>query len=164
MVIGYDDTNTENLFHPCKDSVEAGSSREAWNRNGETVLASSINNNVQSINNSAIEQSSCSVRHPGVHLKISNRSSETLASDKAMKPQNTGRRTFAPLQGQMTSQEPRIRRRCLRALFMESSESDIESSRKPRRHGCRFSCEEKTKMKNDDHQMSTSKTGAQANG
>lgn len=144
MVIGYDDTNTESLFQPCKDSV----------------VASSINNNVQSINNSAIEQSSCSVRHPGVHLKFSNRSSETLA----MKPQNTERRTFAPLRGQMTSQEPRIRRRCLRALFMESSESDIESSRKPPRHGCRFSCEEKRKTKNDDRQMSTTKTGAQANG
>ncbi|XP_042423574.1 uncharacterized protein LOC122011245 [Zingiber officinale] len=109
MVIGYDDKLGED------------------NRNGETAFASSINNNVQSINNSAIEQSSCSVRHPGVHLKVSNRSSETLASDKAMKPQNTEPRTFAPLQGQMTSQEPRIRRRCLRALFMESSESDIEN-------------------------------------
>ncbi|GKF56270.1 hypothetical protein Tco_0166610, partial [Tanacetum coccineum] len=37
-----------------------------------------------------------------------------------------------------------VRRRCLRGLFMESSNSDNNDPEKPRRHGCRYTSSEKS--------------------
>jgi hypothetical protein len=36
--------------------------------------------------------------------------------------------------------QPMVRRRCLRGLMVEPSDSDPENPDKPRRHGCKFSC------------------------
>ncbi|XP_068638538.1 uncharacterized protein [Aristolochia californica] len=101
------------------------------------------NSNSQSINNSILYNSSCSEKSPGIHLTLSygpltavNKSKErkdlfkTLKANSIMKPNP-----------QLASQT-NIRRRCLRSLFMESSESDPDNQQKPRRHGCRYRCGE----------------------
>lgn len=134
---------------------------ERWDSGGSEnpAMATSVNSNVQSINNSALHDSSCNARDPGVHLKLSSKKMEaTKPSGPAepLKPQKT-----APIitPAQKPSQAPRIRRRCLRALLMESSESDPE---KPQRHGCRFSCEEKKNGKADLGATSTANSNAKA--
>ncbi|RWV93709.1 hypothetical protein GW17_00043818 [Ensete ventricosum] len=151
MIIGYEGADRQNSYHAHKgqkldkEKVDArGScSEEKWQHSGKGTFTTSINNNVQSINNSAVDESSCSVRNPGVHLNLS-RINEPLVSERTVEPLETGRTASKPIQSQKPTREPRIRRRCLRALLMESSESDPE---KPRRHGCRYSCEEKKKLK-----------------
>ncbi|CAL9084599.1 unnamed protein product, partial [Musa textilis] len=123
---------------------EGSCSEEKWQHGGKGAFTTSINNNVQSINNSTVDESSCSVRNPGVHLNLS-RTKEPLVSKRTVEPLETERTPSKPIQSQKPTSEPRIRRRCLRALLMEPSESDPENPEKPRRHGCRYSCEEKKK-------------------
>lgn len=107
-----------------------------------------VNNNVQSINNSALQESSCVARDPGVHLEIvSNREDIDLVN--CVQRKEPGLREGRGLnlkQERRPETEPRVRRRCLRALFMES-DSDIENAGRPRRHGCRYSCEDKRERK-----------------
>ncbi|EHA8591067.1 proteoglycan 4-like [Cocos nucifera] len=128
----------------------------------DPAITATINSNAQSINNSTLHDSSCNERDPGVHLKLSSkvevaslrRRPEPLGSPKTdaslrrqpepLKPQKTAPRVTPE---QKPSHEPRIRRRCLRALFMESSDSDTENPQKPQRHGCRFCCDEKKEEK-----------------
>ncbi|KAF3342071.1 hypothetical protein FCM35_KLT00709 [Carex littledalei] len=107
-----------------------------------------VNNNVQSINNSTIQESSCVTRDPGVHLEI-------VSSRKDLDLVDYVQRKEPNLKGQLNlnqerrpENEPRVRRRCLRSLFMES-DSDIEDAGKPRRHGCRYKCEDKKEKKGE---------------
>ncbi|XP_009396004.2 uncharacterized protein LOC103981126 [Musa acuminata AAA Group] len=170
MIIGYEGTDRENFYHAHKDQkldkekidARGSCSEEKWQHSGKGAFTTSINNNVQSINNSAVDESSCSVRNPGVHLNLS-RTKETLVSKRTVEPLETERAPSKPIQSQKPTREPRIRRRCLRALLMEPSESDPENPEKPQRHGCRYSCEEKKKLKDDNHGMSTTNSGLQNN-
>ncbi|WOL20629.1 proteoglycan 4 [Canna indica] len=156
MVIGYEGMAAESFSHTYEghklgnNEVEACSSKNGgmWNDDEHAAFTARINNNVQSINNSAIDESSCHVGNPGVHLKLSSRPMEALVYEKTREPLQTERRASRPIPNQKPTHEPRIRRRCLRALMMESSESDIENPQKPRRHGCRFNCEDKKKDAN----------------
>ena len=41
---------------------------------------------------------------------------------------------------EMVPYRPVVRRRCLRGLFHEPSDSEPDNPDKPRRHGCKFRC------------------------
>ncbi|XP_031499641.1 uncharacterized protein LOC116263945 [Nymphaea colorata] len=94
-----------------------------------------INNSAQSINNSIMYHSSCNNNNPGVHLSVTNNTTEPARQQSRIVPveiPNTRPRKLLV--------EPTVRRRCLRSLFLESSDSDPENPEKPRRHGCRYGC------------------------
>lgn len=103
-----------------------------------------INSNVQSINNSIFCDAFITEKNPGVILGITNtptaqpaefgRKEETLEAYKA---------EFSVTPSQKLTYDPVIKRRCLRGLFLESSDSDPDNPEKPRRHGCRYGCGEK---------------------
>jgi hypothetical protein len=112
-------------------------------------VAANVNSNVQSVNNSSMEGSTCSAGNPGVHVDIKNGREEpsavrpTLREDEKPKPKEPKRR-------QPLVVPPRPRR-CLRALMMEN-ESDTEAARKPKPSACRFQCVE-------DHALPASNGG-----
>ncbi|KVH98406.1 nascent polypeptide-associated complex subunit alpha, muscle-specific form-like [Cynara cardunculus var. scolymus] len=93
-----------------------------------------INCNIQGINNSMVFNSSFAERNPGVHL---DRNPENVNKSK--------RKKSKPMDMTNPSQKvTTIRRRCLRGLFMETSDSDPDDRQKPRRHGCRYTGGEKS--------------------
>ncbi|EOA35043.1 hypothetical protein CARUB_v10020148mg [Capsella rubella] len=101
-----------------------------------------INGNTQGINNSIIVESSVSENDPGVHM--------SLTFEKSMKeiinpPEKnvTEKRPETEKVTEKVRNEPRVRRRCLRGLLAESSESEPGNPLKSRRHGCRFTCKDK---------------------
>ncbi|XP_020109699.1 pollen-specific leucine-rich repeat extensin-like protein 2 [Ananas comosus] len=112
-------------------------------------INSSINSNVQSINNSTLQESSCSAHNPGVHLNLTSKQTEQPSQLGRIEPTKAKESYLSVNPDTKIPHDPRIRRRCLRALFLES-ESDPENPQKPQRHGCRFSCEEKRKKVNED--------------
>ena len=107
-----------------------------------------VNNNVQSINNSTIQESSCVARDPGVHLEIASGRKDLDLVDYVQRKEPNLKGGLNLNQERRPENEPRVRRRCLRALFMES-DSDIEDAGKPRRHGCRYKCEDKKEKKEE---------------
>lgn len=109
-----------------------------------------INSNVQSINNSIFLDASVTERNAGVQLGF---------SCPPLAPANVGRKgesveahraEFSITPSQKLTYDPSIRRRCLRGLFLESSDSDPDNPEKRRRHGCRYSCGEKAKANDTD--------------
>ncbi|KAG5595372.1 hypothetical protein H5410_036604 [Solanum commersonii] len=94
----------------------------------DQTIAAFVNCNVQGINNSISYNSSITERNPGVHMSIPRVPSEPVHSTRLFEAECsvTPART--------------IKRRCLRGLFLESSDSDPD---KPRRHGCRVGCNDK---------------------
>ncbi|PKA63546.1 hypothetical protein AXF42_Ash005441 [Apostasia shenzhenica] len=115
-------------------------SREQKLEKGEGSIPS-INSNVQGINNSLLDDTNYSESNPGVHFTISTKPDWPLGI-KEKKEKN-----YSSLQPQKLTYDPNVRRRCLRGLFLEPSEDETESTQKPRRHGCRFSCDDKKKEK-----------------
>ncbi|KAK1269484.1 hypothetical protein QJS04_geneDACA005137 [Acorus gramineus] len=101
------------------------------------AITACINNNVQSVNNSILHNSSCSGKNSGVHLVLSRNYAESVklkGREESMSME--GRHNSNPCR--KLASEPIVRRRCLRGLFNEPSDSDPENPQKPRRHGCRF--------------------------
>ncbi|KAL8543489.1 hypothetical protein ACS0TY_004145 [Phlomoides rotata] len=93
-----------------------------------------VNNNSQGINNSIVFNSSITDGNSGVHIQ----SPETRKTE------------FNTTRTEKLTYQPTIRRRCLKGLFLETSDSDPENPEKPRRHGCRVSCEKSDKENNTD--------------
>ncbi|XP_041008976.1 proteoglycan 4 isoform X1 [Juglans microcarpa x Juglans regia] len=91
-----------------------------------------VNSNVQSVNNSILFDTSVTENNPGVRLVVSNKQEEPHKAEFNVTPADK------------LTYQPTVRRRCLRGLFMEPSDSDPDNPEKPRRHGCRFSCGENT--------------------
>lgn len=113
---------------------------EESSKENEMENDSYINCNIQGINNSMLFNCSITERNPGVHLasicdpdNVKKRKRKKMNKVKVNIPQ---------------SQSSTIRKRCLRGLFMESSDSESNDPQKPRRHGCRHVCGEKS---NTDH-------------
>ncbi|XP_075093039.1 uncharacterized protein LOC107818539 isoform X1 [Nicotiana tabacum] len=115
------------------ESADATTDGEGSSKTKEDqTLAAYINCNVQGINNSIVFNSSITERDPGVHMSIPRMPSEPVHSS-----------LFEAHKAEFSVTPARtIRRRCLRGLFLESSDSDPD---KPRRHGCRVGCNEKKK-------------------
>ncbi|KAK1326260.1 hypothetical protein QJS10_CPA01g01183 [Acorus calamus] len=102
------------------------------------TITACINNNVQSVNNSILHNSSCSGKNSGVHLVLSRNYAEPVKQKGREESMSSmeGRHNSNPCR--KLASEPIVRRRCLRGLFNEPSDSDPENPQKPRRHGCRF--------------------------
>ncbi|KAL1539541.1 hypothetical protein AAHA92_24008 [Salvia divinorum] len=94
-----------------------------------------VNNNAQGINNSIVFNTSIVEGSPGVHMVVSHQpiwSKDETSLPEARKAEvNTSR-------AEKLTYQPTIRRRCLRGLLLETSDSDKEN---PRRHGCRVACQ-----------------------
>jgi len=114
------------------------------------TMSTYVNSNVQGANNSILYNSSCPNRDPGVRLDISN---GCVKSSKPTKGGPIQKGTKKPVTApQAVTANPPVKRRCLRALFLESSpDSSPERSRnkppKPIRHGCRYECQGRGKCK-----------------
>ncbi|WVZ59286.1 hypothetical protein U9M48_009449 [Paspalum notatum var. saurae] len=122
------------------------------------AVAANVNSNVQSVNNSSMEESTCTAGNPGVHVDIKNAREEPAAATPTPTP--TTREEDEPKEpvrrpplvvtpekktaaggggGETAAPTGRRPRRCLRALMMESG-SDTEAERKRRPGACRFQC------------------------
>lgn len=114
------------------------------------TMSTYVNSNVQGANNSILYNSSCPSRDPGVRLDISN---GRLKSSKPIKERPIENEPKKPVTvPQVVTANPPVKRRCLRALFLESSpDSSPERSSnkppKPIRHGCRYECQGHGKCK-----------------
>jgi hypothetical protein len=106
-----------------------------------------INSNTQSVNNSILFETSVSERSPGVQLSLSYNDEEPSKNSNKPVRLETRKAEFQVTPAEKLSYEPKVRRRCLRGLFLESSDSDPDNPEKPRRHGCRYSCGQKRKDK-----------------
>uniref|UniRef100_A0A5B6YYC5 Uncharacterized protein n=1 Tax=Davidia involucrata TaxID=16924 RepID=A0A5B6YYC5_DAVIN len=137
------------------ESLEAttdgeGSSRDSNTINDEDQATKAyVNSNIQGINNSLVFNSSVTERNPGVHLVFSrNRTEEsTKSSDNRTESLETRKAEFNITPAQKLTYEPVVKRRCLRGLFMESSDSDPDNPEKPWCLGCYYSCGYKSKDK-----------------
>ncbi|GAA0151405.1 hypothetical protein LIER_10132 [Lithospermum erythrorhizon] len=90
-----------------------------------------MNSNIQNINNSIMFNSSITERDPGVHVVRSMESNKKANNKKKITHKAEMNVTKS---NKLTYEPPNVRRRCLRGLLLESSDSDAD---KPRRHGCR---------------------------
>ena len=106
-----------------------------------------VNNNVQSLNNSIVFDTSVSERNPGVHLALSRDQADPNKSNGNSEHFETHKAEFNVTPAEKRTYDPTVKRRCLRGLFMESSDSDPDNPEKPRRHGCRYDCGDKEKDK-----------------
>ncbi|XP_042487627.1 proteoglycan 4 [Macadamia integrifolia] len=124
---------------------EGSSQRRMENpKTGEDMTTSAyINSNVQSINNSIVLNSSCSEINPGVHLILSQKAKEPINTEEKSESIEASKSELNITPAQKLTHEPTVRRRCLRGLFLESSDNDQNKPEKPRRHGCRHTCEKK---------------------
>ncbi|CAL9240733.1 unnamed protein product [Arabidopsis halleri] len=105
----------------------------------EARVRAYINGNTQGINNSIVVESSVSENDPGVHMSLK----FEISKKEVRNPPENVEEEKKPETVTATKNEPRVRRRCLRGLLAESSESDPDNPLKPRRHGCRFTCKDK---------------------
>lgn len=127
---------------------KARSPRDHTTKNNQATMAYA-NSNIQGINNSIMFNSSVNERNPGVHLVFSHNLAEP--TKPTTKPEtlethgNKAKVTITP--AEKLSYQPTVRRRCLRGLFMEPSDSDPDNPEKPQRHGCLYKCGEKSKDK-----------------
>lgn len=98
-----------------------------------------VNGNSQGVNNSIICESSVQQNDPGIHMNLKfekyKKKDETISPPEKVVEKKPATEKL--------KYEPRVRRRCLRGLLAESSQSEPENPSKPRRHGCRFTCKDK---------------------
>ncbi|KAI8549656.1 hypothetical protein RHMOL_Rhmol06G0041900 [Rhododendron molle] len=111
-----------------------------------------INSNVQGVNNSIMFNSSIKERDPGVQLALKHDLTEPFkpTSTRSMESPGTRMAGVIVTTAKKLTYEPTVRRRCLRGLFLEPSDSDPNNPEKPRRHGCRYACKGKSKDNETD--------------
>ncbi|XP_058220806.1 uncharacterized protein LOC131331021 [Rhododendron vialii] len=111
-----------------------------------------INSNVQGINNSIMFNCSIKERDPGVQLALTHDLTEPFKpnSNRSMESPETRNAGVIVTTAHKLTYEPTVRRRCLRGLFLEPSDSDPNNPEKPRRHGCRYACKGKSKDNETD--------------
>ncbi|KAI4990967.1 hypothetical protein ZWY2020_039338 [Hordeum vulgare] len=104
-------------------------------------VATNVNSNVQAVNNSAMEESTCNSGDPGVRVDIKNAHEDRVAlgqgkEEREEKPEEPARTPPPPRaasggEAAQTPTPPKTRK-CLRALMIEE--------RKPKPISCRFQC------------------------
>lgn len=129
------------------DGDESTKGRSKTPAREEPVKKAYVNSNTQSINNSMLFESSVNERNPGVQLVLSQNLAEPINPNAKPETMETHKAEFNITPAQKLTYEPTIRRRCLRGLFLEPSDSDPDNPEKPRRHGCRYNCAEMGKDK-----------------
>lgn len=102
-----------------------------------------VNSNIQGINNSIMSNGAITERNPGVHLVHSRFPIKFKKSMAETELHGSEKTEFNAAHAQRPIYQPMVKRRCLRGLFLESSDSDPENTIKPRHHGCRVGCREK---------------------
>nr|XP_051190429.1 uncharacterized protein LOC127303764 [Lolium perenne] len=104
-------------------------------------VATNVNSNVQGVNNSTMEESTCNSGDPGVRVDIKNAHEKPVVVAPSKEPQEKPKepaRTVPPQEkstaasGSGAAPAPPRRKRCLRALMIEE--------RKPKPIACRFQC------------------------
>ncbi|KAL8148573.1 uncharacterized protein LOC141708354 [Apium graveolens] len=116
----------------------------------EQMTKAYMNSNSQGINNSIVFKSSITERNPGVHLNLTQTPTEPIKTTAKADQLVAHKAEASVTPSQKLTYETTIRRRCLRGLLMESSDSDPDNSEKPRRHGCRCSYGDMNKDKEID--------------
>ncbi|KAF5739377.1 isoflavone reductase family protein [Tripterygium wilfordii] len=111
----------------------------------EMATKAYVNSNTQGVNNSIMFGSSVNERNPGVQLAFSHNFAEPSRYSSKPEPLETSKAEFNITPAEKLTYAPTVRRRCLRGLFMESSDSEPDNPDKPRRHGCRYNCSAKKK-------------------
>ncbi|ONM21554.1 hypothetical protein Zm00014a_018740 [Zea mays] len=117
-----------------------------------SVVATNVN--VQSVNNSSMEESTCADGNPGVRVDVKSAREEPAAATTPKPVSREEEEPNEPVRGpplvvtpqksaaaggcETAPAKPRPRR-CLRALMMENG-SDTGAARKPRPSACRFQC------------------------
>lgn len=98
-----------------------------------------VNSNIQSVNNSLMLQSSTNDRDPGVHMGLPQKPEKPVKCDdkRGLGSRNSEVKVS---RNDQVSQGPRIRRRCLRGMLAEPTDSDPDNPNKPIRHGCKYNC------------------------
>lgn len=128
-----------------------GSSEEKKSGDGKAIedqpTEAYVNNNAQGINNSIVFDSSITERNPGVHMVVTHVPKEPIQSIEDKSAPQTRKSEFNMSRSESLTYEPTVRRRCLRGLLLESSDSDPE---KPRPHGCRVGCQKRGKENDID--------------
>ncbi|PSS31331.1 Mediator of RNA polymerase II transcription subunit like [Actinidia chinensis var. chinensis] len=128
---------------------EEGSSKRRSSKDSKTeedqASKAYINSNVQGINNSIVFDSSITERNAGIKLVHSRNPPEPVKPRGRRDSLETHKAEYNVTRAQKLTYEPTVRRRCLRGLFMESSDSEPDNPEKPRRHGCRYICRERSK-------------------
>ncbi|KAK4429269.1 hypothetical protein Salat_1227200 [Sesamum alatum] len=109
-----------------------------------------VNNNAQGINNSIVFNVSITERNPGVHMVVAHVPKESIQSTDKRSPPETRKAELNMNRMERLTYQPMVRRRCLKGLFLEPSDSDPENPEKPRRHGCRVGCQQRDKKKDVD--------------
>ncbi|KAD6119188.1 hypothetical protein E3N88_10459 [Mikania micrantha] len=127
------------------DSMTDEEEKEEDSKANENEENCYINCNIQGINNSMVFDCSITERSPGVHIGSCDQDNVKKLKRKYIKSTDLNKVKVSS----SPSKKHVIRRRCLRGLFMESSESDPNDPQKPRRHGCRYIGGE-DKRNNDD--------------
>ncbi|OIV96334.1 hypothetical protein TanjilG_09761 [Lupinus angustifolius] len=112
-----EETTTDEDENSCEDSIDK----------------TFVNSNIQSMNNSMLLHGSISGRDPGVRLILQPQHSiKYLDTGNSGKGQIVNKSSYRP--------QPVVRRRCLRGLLLESSDSEPDNTNKPSRHGCKVPC------------------------
>ncbi|XP_009616925.2 flocculation protein FLO11-like [Nicotiana tomentosiformis] len=97
-----------------------------------------LNCNVQGMNNSITFDSAIEAKNPGIHMLFYCMPSEPIRSSERTGPFEAHKAEFNVTPAQKLTYEPKIRRRCLKGLFLEPSDSD------PDNPGCHVGCMEKS--------------------
>jgi len=95
-----------------------------------------VNSNIQSMNNSLMVQGSINGRDPGVHVILPEKREPQVK--QGLENREAEVKTVSRVE--RLTYQPMVRRRCLRGLLVEPSDSDPDNPDKPRRHGCKVSC------------------------
>ncbi|KAE9586160.1 hypothetical protein Lal_00010230 [Lupinus albus] len=128
---GEENSNTKKNSHSSANHVEVGKTY--------------VNSNIQSINNSLMFHGSITERDPGVQVILPEKPADHIKYDDKLSPQ-THKTGFNISRVEKSNNQSMVRRRCLRGLFVEPSDSDPDSPDKPRRHGCKFICDKNEKV------------------
>nr|XP_016490585.1 PREDICTED: uncharacterized protein LOC107810334 [Nicotiana tabacum] len=95
-----------------------------------------LNCNVQGMNNSITFDSAIEAKNSGIHMLFPRMPSEPIRSSERTGPFEAHKAEFNVTPAQKLTYEPKIRRRCLKGLFLEPSDSDNP--------GCHVGCMEKS--------------------
>ncbi|KAF3446330.1 hypothetical protein FNV43_RR11509 [Rhamnella rubrinervis] len=115
--------------------------KDHFSREAQPIMAYA-NSNVQSVNNSIVLNSAVTEGSPGIQLEFPQEAVEPIRSNGRSETHEARRAEFSMIPSEKLTHEPTVRRRCLRGLFLESSDSESDNPEKPRRHGCRYRCSE----------------------
>ncbi|ESW08596.1 hypothetical protein PHAVU_009G058700 [Phaseolus vulgaris] len=95
-----------------------------------------VNSNIQSINNSIMSHGTINGRDPGVRVILPQQPQPDVKEPCLEKP----KAEVSINRVERVPYRPVVRRRCLRGLFLEPSDSEHDNPDKPRRHGCKVRC------------------------